>query len=374
MRLKEYLLMEKNMGNKFIIITPEPLDSLMREGRANKFHFEGSFKNAELSIHLQNYDGLVRYRRGIGNFSATHSSYNYIYTFEKPINLFDVKNIKDVEYLIKHNGVIGKLVDYSMKEIKDFIDRYSTDFIEFYVDQKVFLKLFDGYIDRNNNPYAFWSKIKGNIYLADGNIKRFGEEDNFDINYDSIPQWVIDELNRYTDNAKKRLNKEVKKWCYENLPVKSKRLYRGMSIQFDDWGDYSEVSIDGINKILKRQMGTSLDGLRRMASVKLKRGKESSWSTTPQIAREFGNGMAMSSIGFLFTFDAPKDKIVIDFTELPVHIKKKLNRFHSQNEVIIDTGAIPATLNAIWIDKPFEKWLNANGYGFSAKKGVFKLR
>lgn len=60
-----------------------------------------------------------------------------------------------------------------------------------------------------------------------------------------IPDYVLNELIRYTDNASKKMNKSVKEWLMENLhkPYNYIKLYRAVGYQFDDWGSFNDVSL-----------------------------------------------------------------------------------------------------------------------------------
>lgn len=134
-----------------------------------------------------------------------------------------------------------------------------------------------------------------------------------------------------------------------------------------------------VEKGIYRYFGVKkLEDLKKGANIKLKRGKESSWSTSPIIASNFSKSLSEKNINVLVEAKIQAKDIVIDFNLLPKEFLKKHFRFWNQNEIIVDTGSIDCTIKNIWTDERFKKgkyteWLKQNGYQFNANTGFVKI-
>ena len=268
-----------------------------------------------------------------------------------------------------NNGSIGR--DFSWEKWKKLSADKRFEWIKSYclVGPK-FQKNYDGLYGKFTDEItlALTPSMVKKFTLVDGNMKRFVKDTDGDF---TLPDWVEKELQRYTENAGKKMRADVKEWLIKNTPkpYSTKRIYRGVGTQFDDYGDWSKVTIDMVNKRVKKYFGKSLTEIGKGSKIEVKRGKESSWSTTPQISNEFARSLAEKSINVLVWTEIPASKVIIDFTELPKKLKDKF-KFSGQNEVIVDTEAIPATVSMIWCDKKFVEWLKTKGYKFNATSGI----
>jgi hypothetical protein len=364
MRLVNFIH-ERNMGKKFFFLTRDPIEDCKRFDYISSWAEPTKRYNV---IHLLTHDVTANYKRQIGRSSAHNPNFNYIYSFSVPLNLFDYRKDHDRKHLWKNAGKS----DEDERSFYEWLDRKEVKMaLDSLVDLDKMIRHFDGFIDPvHNDPVVFYDAVKSKVVLVDGNMKRFKERGTGGIEVDVLPSDVRDELLRYTDKAGRRIDKSVKEWLKKNAPKRDKVLWRGMSQQFDDWGDYGKVTVEQVEKVLQRQVGLrSLTDVRRGAKAKLKRGKESSWSTRPEIAREFGSGMAMGSIGYLFRTRAKAADIVVDFTELPAEATVGF-KFTNQNEVVVDTGTIDAEIVGLWASEAFIRWLREKGFAFDTKRGI----
>jgi len=217
---------------------------------------------------------------------------------------------------------------------------------------------------------AFWHMVdKGwawvyakpsDFELVDGNVPRFEESGTYE---PDMPEWVADDIDRYTDQHGRNLKPATVKWLQENMPSSAKTVYRGIGISKGEF----RGGIPELNKILKKWTGiSSVEELQRGAPVRMRKGKMSSWSTTPQTAKAF----SISGIKLLVKAKAPAAKVILDFTEFSPQAKSKY-RFRSQNEVVL-SGAIDGKVASIVVDKPTAEWLMEHGYGVD-RNGIYEL-
>lgn len=276
--------------------------------------------------------------------------FNYIYEPISDLNIFDKEDIKyclenNIFDIKKVNHFFGSNEDVhgASNKIESYLSKNSMQSLEYFIsDFKLFIEEYDGFVysfkDRDL-IVVFKNKLLNNNKLLDGNLIRHPlKSTDFNI---EIPEWVIDELQRYTKDPLKRINATVKQWLKENLklPYSSITLYRGVGTDLNDWGDYTSVTIDSINKKLKSRFGLSLKTIEREGNIISKRGKESSWSTKSEIASRFVSGMAEKDINFIIHTTVDASMIVVDFNELPDKYKDEF-AYINQHEVILDTGTI----------------------------------
>lgn len=321
---------------------------------------------------------LMFYKRNLGTNTSMDPKYNFIYSI-KGVNCLDVKN--EAEVLRAFNK--GYFIEYfSMDEFKSsddksrYIKEYLTvNFFNEYEGIKSSANEIEIAIFEDGSHISPLKKMK----LVDGNGLRFdtgSRENNIE-----LPDYIISELIRYTNDASKKMNSYVKEWLLNNFskPYNSIKLYRAVGYQFDDWGDFDEVKLKNVEKTIYRYFGVrKLEDLKLGARIELKRGKESSWSTSPVIAINFAKGLAEKNINVLVEATIPAKNIIIDFNLLPKELLKKEFRFWNQNEVIVDTGSINCVIKNIWTDEKFKKqkyteWLEQNGYVFKANVGFIKI-
>lgn len=386
MNFKQYILREFKYGNKYYLFIPKPIEEVVSDRR-----FMG--RNPGF-LRLRPYHSYKLYKKRIGSESEATYSNNYIYKIIPELRIFSPYDERDVSYAHKNELIHPKFYDYfglnkdqaSAREVNEFFKREEDTAVklaafghwmvrdaELY---KPFAKKWDGYLTDDRDTAAvniFWGKFDNNDFeLIDGTKTRFHkgrEVEDFDI---EIPKHVNDALETYTDEPQKRIAKNAKEWMKDNLPAEDVTAYRGTSANWDSW-DHDDLTEEEVNKKLKRRFNITLEEAQTGNEVIVRRYKSSSWSTDPQIARNFVSGMGEASINLLVKATIPADQIVIDFTKIPLNIKKQFKYF-AQNEIIVD-GTVDAVINDIWVyDKFEEEVLNKFGYEYVKQRGIFKIQ
>ena len=216
-----------------------------------------------------------------------------------------------------------------------------------------FRKIYSGFSylkDRKHFGPSVFKDVAENAVLVDGTVMRTSQDD-YEDRVITFPDYVREELTRYTQMSNRRMNSSAVEWMKENTPkpYKTVRLYRGFHIPIGN------ESIQDIMKNLFRWTGLrSLEELRRGVPVKIKRGKESSWSTSPQVATSFmdiPNAEYGESISVLVKADIPADRVVLDFNELPMSFRRSFP-FHGQGEVVVDSGPVIGTVASVFAQNP----------------------
>ncbi len=371
---------------KFYVFSPYPIEDWVY-GRGDQLRWGSKETNVKLLSTREQY---ASYKRTVAVRGFADLSYNYIYEIKHDLRLFDGSE-RDCYRLAKAGVVdtaklgqfLGETPPTDPVELAKFMAdsiakraRYRLSDLLSYIGVSVdgFRKLYDGtYIGAPSDryPVAFEDLIQAHAVLIDGSVQRLSVPDST-VEF-TVPRNVLDELVRYTDNAGKRMKPDAVTWLNENSPKSAKNVYRGFAIQLDDWGDYSKLTIEKVNKTLAARTGIkSLDRIRVGMPLIVKRGKESSWSINAQAAANFTSGMAEASLNFLVKTEATTDRVVIDFTELPRDLKKTF-KFQGQGEVILTAGPIKASLNSFWIEDKFNQWLVSHGYEFKPQHGIVKV-
>ena len=367
---------------KFYLFSPAPLEALEI---APFGHLDW---NDPSSAALPVSDGsrYVGFKKWLSNDSFSRYTNNYIYEIRTPISLFDgserdcyrlfKSGFVDMERFNRYWGEQGSsdpvsLAQFLAKKIKG--PMFGMDLPNTLgITTANFKKLFNG-VHLRNSSQIFVDVIKAHAVLVDGLSKRTDtgpKEENQIV----FPNWVLDELTRYTDDASKRMKAGVLEWLMENSPkpYANRRVYRGFGTQIDDFGDYSKLTLALVNKQLFSRTGIRDIGQVRVGGkITVKRGKESSWSASPQVAMNFASGMAEKTINFLVKAEVSASRVVIDFTELPTTIRKSF-KYHGQAEVIVSPGPTEGVLSTLWLDKKFIAWLDSHGYDFVPQRGIFK--
>ena len=327
------------------------------------------------------------YKKQLGSGSRSDPRFNYIYRLSKSIRLFEFSN-KDLEIAIKNEITTQEQIDQVggnkalQSDTGSGFGSPSQKFISSVTwDSKSlskFQKLWDGYrvpsSSNRRNIYVNFGTVLKSVELIDGNAIRSSsgvKDEGF-----SLPDDVLEDLKRYTDNPNKKLSNSTKDWLKKNLSKESSyTLYRGYGPEFSDFGDYKNIKIEDVLKKLKKRTGLKdLDEIKVGSTISVKRSKESSWSTNPVVSREFASGMAGKSINFLIKAAVPGSNVVIDFSKIPRDYATKHNlSFWSQEEVIVDTGTIKGVINDVWVDKKFSDWLKGQGYIYAPRTGIIKM-
>jgi len=366
-------------GN-FYLFLPHLVDQMPDlQRRAMYFEWGGRQANNSL-LPVRPAKSYVRWRRNVGVRSLAGMD-NYIYMY-RGLKLFDGSE-RDCYRAIKAGAITKEALDryWGMTFPEDHIqmakvlagklDGYTMgrDANTLGTTAKKFRVLFDGIVDRHVN-YVWTDIVLNQGTIVDGAAQRIDAgpgAEGF-----TMPDWVIDELLRYTKNPGKRMKKPVKEWLLENSPKDYTQVtvYRGFGTQVDDWGDYSGVTMADVKKRLFRRTGVrDLTKLHVGDKIKVKRGKESSWSVSAQVATNFAAGQAKKSINWLVKAVVPASKVVIDFNELPRELRQKFP-FHGQGEVIVDKGVHQGMVSMTWVDQGFETWLAEHGLVFKRQVGV----
>ena len=328
-----------------------PLD----DGGLNKIHTSDfTFSDGVMpgTWVIYNAKMLKEYRAGIGKGTteALNPEYNYIYRIDKPLRIFE-DTLADRLFALKR----GMVDEDALK--RDFPDKNSEAAlasidqgdkpIQRYLKLKPFVAYFDGLQLEKVDTGWHWSVgvwldiIKDTTKLVDDNVLRFVKEAPGKI--PEIPEDVLTDLVSYTSKAGGTLGTTARKWFQTNIkpPYGSIKVYRGVKI--------SAGVLENLNKEAQKFLGLpSILDAHKGANVVLSRGKASSWSTTPQISREFANS---GDFQFMIQADLKPKQIIVDLTLLPIKVRQKLAQF-SQNEVIAAPGKIPGKI--IWVG--ISKW------------------
>lgn len=310
------------------------------------------------------------YHKTDGHFKLSISRYssydvNFIYKVSDTLKLFkfDLYNITKI--LDKYPKTKEKLTNFFgvNSDVTERILKYNDsklDIIRRFDEGELFdlMKQFNGvYID-DEHVFVF-EDVYLNSKLVDGISVRFP---NKGIETDVVfPDFVIDELLRYTNIANIKLNKEVKEWLKLNAPKPKEpiTLYRGISI--DTFPDYNDDIIGNPNKLghlLNMRLGVrKIEDIHKGANIISKRGKESSWSYKPQIAKAFITGIGSEDINVLVKAIINPEDIIVDFTMFPSSIIDKF-KYRYQNEVIVDTGKYSGTIVDVYLSKAIKHKMN----------------
>lgn len=378
-------LREAAVQGKFYLFCPAPLETLEI---APYGHLDWSDPSSA-ALPVSDGKRYVGFKKWLANDSYAQYTNNYIYEIRKTPLLFDGSE-RDCYRLFK-SGLVdltrfarywGAQIPQDNVGLAKFLSgkfsKANSAFLDIDLPNTLgistanFKKLYDG-VSLRGSHRIFVDVIRANAVLVDGASKRTDtgpKEENQIV----FPDWVLDELVRYTNDASKRMKSGVLDWLLANSPksYSSRRVYRGFGTQIDDFGDYSNLTIAAVNKQLFSRTGIRDIGQVRVGGkILVKRGKESSWSASPQVAMNFASGQAEKSINFLVKAEVPADRVVLDFTELPVTIRRSF-KFHGQAEVIIAPGPTEGVLSTLWLDKRFIAWLDTQGYDFAPQRGVFK--
>lgn len=370
------------IGKRVYFLSRRPKEDLLSDQREMRRVVDfGGLIPAVLERWYKNY------KSGIGRRSAHDPRFNYIYRATKPFKLLDLSDERDLEhyfetvltgefreYWAKYNQVQEKSEEEQLQKLKEIKRRRVVKEEEWAIDPvfspeglrnkfwERMQEVFDGTINPESFGHCkiFVDRLKNDMKLVDGNVVRFGKPERAEEG--SYPGWVIDSLVAFTKDAGKRLPRGVVQWLQENTPREDHyRLYRGTGLFFNTtfgwWGGDNEdkPSEEEFDKVLKRRFGLTLDQVNKGSQVKVKRSKPSSWSLTPQVAREFTAGMANRDLNFLIVAEVPGDKVVVDLTKVPEDVQKQL-LYPNQNEVILATGTIQGTINDVWTSEKFDHW------------------
>jgi len=414
--MKYLMTFEALIGNKYFLNSRNNLIGLdfneMRQNVPNRHLIYGGDWNYENGYLFRIYKKLSS--RKSGKLDIISPDTNYIYQISKPLNIFkfDKYHFKKLSekcpdwiqkvkrYFDLKDENIDDMIDNLIKYIYKFDHNDGVDqnlFFDSLVmdenDMDIFAKIYDGieipkYYKKekyDSEVYVFYHVLK-DLKLIGGTEKLLARKSDIDI---EIPNYVIEELIRYTNDAGKKINPYVKKWLKENAPKPptGTRLYRSFKLDLSDWGSYDKDKTWGkdkrptdalvyypekLRKYLYRLTGLKeLTDFKRFGEITVKRGKESSWTYNAQVSKPFAEFMASSSINVLVKYDTKPGDVVVDFTLIPEKYKKDF-KYKNQNEVILETGSYKSTIQEIWLDDKFIEWLEENGYKFNNRIGIYK--
>lgn len=415
--MKYLMTFESLFGNKFYINSRYDLRNLefneISKILPNRhLLYSGSWNENNTLFYI--YKQLSYRKYGKLKMDIISSNSNYSWQTSNPLNLFkfDKYNFKKLSEKCKSwtsrvkyyfgfdDENIDTLIDKIIEKIYKFDNYGSVNFGIFFdalnideEDLNIFNQIYDGieipkYYKQKptTNEYLVFYNVIKTMKLIGGTEKLLGKKSDIEM---EIPDYVIDELVRYTNSAGKKLNPYVKKWLKENSPKPpdGTRLYRSFKLDLSDWGSYDKEKTWGkdktptdalvfypekMKKYLYRLTGLKeLTDFKRFGDIIVKRGKESSWTYNAQISKPFVEGLASSSINVLVKYNIKKEDVLVDFTLLPEKYKHNF-KFKNQNEVILDTGSYKGKIQEIWLDDKFIKWLEENGYKFNNRIGIYK--
>ena len=329
------------------------------------------------------YDHIyTQYKKGVSHKST--ASFNYIYETGN-LNLFDFSR-KDFDTLnIICKSWYSAFKKYYTTNATDVLNNLHFEYMSDALhsirfddvsDMDIFMVHYDGFV-LNGNVLVFENIIK-NSKLIDGNVKRFGTSS---LVKTDLPEHIIDDLIRYTDDAGKRMKKETYQYLLENAikPKEDITIYRGFGLDILAYGNHDDEQslindTEKLGSYLKRRIGISeIKDIHKNQDITISRGKESSWSHNAEIARGFATGMASDDVNILVKCVAKPSDILIDFTLLSENDRKKFKYIY-QNEVILKVGKHKSTINDVWISNSFNKYIQSKtsykyikGYGISDK-------
>jgi hypothetical protein len=355
-RISSRQVVSRDFGNKWYIKSSTKLEDFLQNPRWTSEVGNMTF------CHVDGHDMYQEYKKDLGSDSAWVPSYNYIYQIDKNLEILEIgddltKNLKKMDLLPPWVNIDEKTI-YENK-FDDLMPNAVIKRIVDYAGEKKFKDRFDGFIserpDREGNIFVLKEVIRNNAKLIDGNEMRFGEEEE-KINI-SVPDNVIDDLQNYKGRAGRGLDSSTIKWLDNNFeaPYSNTELYRGVRIRkgsiVPTYRD--NVTIEDVNESLKNILGVKLEELRKGSKVLLNQSDITSWSKTPQIARNFSSGSAAEDLNILLKTKVSADKVLVDFNSLPERYLDGMG-FTNQNEVLLK-GKIPSTIDSIEITEDFKE-------------------
>lgn len=355
---------EALMGNKFYFSSP---NDITKNNNSSGIYLNSMFSKNPIKI----YSVYVKNAIPLKFLTHTHSSnhLNYIYQVNKALNLFKFDDYHITKLINDYPSFKGSLIRYlSLKEnddiiskIKEFKDtklniirRLDDD------DMQKFYTKYDGIYLDENHIFVF-DRIYYNAKLINGMAVKFKLNDSDENNDIEFPEYVIDELIRYTDLSNRKLNERAKDWLikYAPKPKEPITLYRGISIDlFPNYNDSIVSDSKKLSSLLYRRIGVKeIKDLKKGFEIEAKRGKESSWSYYPEIAKAFILGMGKDDVNLLVKSVIKPEDIIVDLTLLPKKVKDKLD-FIYQNEVIVNVGKYKSIISEIYFSKKAKSKLN----------------
>jgi hypothetical protein len=311
-----------------------------------------------LRSYKQSLDEVVRY-----------PEYNFIYRVDTSLDILEpgpdlIDHLieadllpRDTEVSLTHGltYVIGNMVDYA--------------------GERAVRHRFDGFHPPDQETIGVWPEVvQTHAVLVDGHAMRH-QDDRADTNVDlTPPSGVIDDLQEYTTYLDHTLRPETIRWLerHYTVPYNQTRLYRGFDMRI--YPQPMGYSIDAMNRALGDYMDVTVDRLHQGASVDITRGKVSSWSRTPEVARAFGPNRdeADDSIRVMVKTTAGPDDILLDFTTLPDSLLEQFEAFGlvTLNEVLLKEGPVEAILDGVYADGGTVDWFHQQGYDFENGYGV----
>jgi len=369
MSFKQYLLTEKVFQQHSYIFSPLSLYDFLKRNPSG---------GGDELVDVSPEDRYSGYKKRLSTSDGVMHSNDYIFQILN-VNYFDPMNNQDMVIFLKQNNqTYEQYVKYFGQPSK-----YNFFPLVAHGDDWLLAPHFQGVID-NKNPVFKDKKIslkwmkanKDKIHVIDGNAKRFG---NLDVAKSEVelPDFVIKELVRYSDDAGKKISPNVVEWLKKNYPkpYTEIKVFRGVGTLLGHSGTWNledVKDVDVINKNLKKYFGVSdMKELHKGGMVYLSRGKESSWSRIPQVSNAFAAGMASKYIDLLVYTTVNAENVIFDFNTAPVKYRSEFKYIH-QNEVIIDKGRIPSVISQVRVDEKFLALIRTFGYDYKPGLGIVK--
>jgi hypothetical protein len=360
----------RHVGNQFYIIIEDD-DPLSDESDKIKFFSTWFHKVVDHEPYKKFLNNLDEY--------AANSSYRYIYKSTENLKLFDPRIEKEWDYLLQ-TGIVSSQEFQNRTDkvptLRNMIENWDSEvggltkvpyWFKRSCDRSSFMKDFDGIYTvsgRDYLPFVREDIIQKTFDLIDGTAERFAPESPLEEEIE-FPEFVIDELNHYTAVSNHKMDSEVVDWLNHNFPLSysSKILYRGISFSSHDLGErISKSSVDDVESLIQSSMGlNNITDIQEGQKIVASRGKESSWSTDPEISRGFASGVHSGIMNFLLKAKVSSDDVLIDFTQVPLQQRKQFDHW-AQNEVIVKDENIAAEINSFQIPDYFAKTIEEWGY------------
>ena len=255
------------------------------------------------------------FRKNLATSSLSTSLNNYIYRVNRPVLLFDgserdcvrvfrscrvdAKARRRYWFGVRGSGILETGSDIQCARfIAANVSKLTTDGLDrcLGVTTEDFCAVFDGvhlpgHLPAVFLPVALESTLVDGSAMRTRSIGAVPPQPDFD-----FPDWVFAEVTRYTDAANRKMDPKVISWLKMNAPKSyaTKRVYRGFGF------DFNGASLSSVTSDLRQMSGyMSFSDVGIGTAFTIRRGKESSWSSSPMAARNFISGRSAHDIDFL---------------------------------------------------------------------------
>lgn len=334
------------------------------------------FADGSIKMTRRTYgeEAYATYRKNLGrepDLGAASPFNNYIYAIDG-LRIFE-GNDRDIQFALSRGFLDTEKLDQLFPGwTTGSLAREPAQALLAACLVRPFTGYFDGYEHDPASPSRFWGRlglwlpvVLSKARLVDGNVQRFVREAP-DPSL-TIPAEVTRELEHFTGFEGRSLSGETRHWLQEHFPAKAVTVYRGTGMNATSFMDLDKRSRD--------RFGVPLLGLHAGAELSMTRDRDTSWTTTPQVAREFTR--AAGSLRVLLQTKLTPSQISVDLNHVPLEVRKQFVHF-SQNEVIAAPGTIrvrvlsveaePGFLKRVERDPAFTNLTFVPRFGFAPKE------